>query len=261
LERSPDRALLALVQMTSQEVSHYASSHALLVAVLCDLMAVKVLKLEPGQRRSLVLAALSMNVSMAALQNLLATQDQPPDPSQRAQIAGHAKQSADMLRNCGVSDEVWLEAVLHHHDAAPGELLARPVGLQCARMIQRADLFAARLSPRRHRRALSAAAAVQIAYLDEQKQPDEAGMALIKATGLYPPGCLVQLASGELGVVAKRGQTADKPVVAVVVGKSGLPIGVPVLRQTSHASHTVVRSLAPHELNVRLNMSEILNLG
>jgi len=259
LQRSPDRALLALVSMAGRELNHYAAAHAVLVAALCELVAAQVQDMPVDKRQSLGLAALSMNIAMASLQNILAVQERPPNDVQRAQIAGHPGQSAEQLRQLGVTDEVWLEAVAHHHDAAPGPLASRPIGQQLARMIQRADLFAARLSPPKNRRALSAAAAAQVAYQDENRRPDEAGMQLIKAIGIYPPGCLVELASGEQGVVVRRGMQADKPVVVSVVSRSGLPIGVPVLRQTSNSSYGIVRSLAPHEVKLRLNLEDLLN--
>jgi HD-GYP domain-containing protein (c-di-GMP phosphodiesterase class II) len=258
LQRSPDRALLALVSMAGRELDHYAASHAVLVAALCELVAAQVLAMPVARRQSLTLAAMSMNIAMASLQNVLAMQERPPDEAQRAQIAGHSRESAEQLRQLGVTDELWLEAVAHHHDAVAGPLACRPVGLQLARIILRADLFAARLSPRKNRRALSAAAAAQVAYLDENKQPDEAGMALIKAIGIYPPGCFVELASGEVGVVVRRGKQAAKPSVEAVVSRSGLPIGVPILRQTCNSSYGIVRSLAPHEVKLLLDLEGLL---
>ena len=52
--------------------------------------------------------------------------------------------------------------------------------------------------------AMAGASAARAVYLDELKQPDEAGAALIKTTGLYPPGSLVRLSSGEMGLVVRK---------------------------------------------------------
>lgn len=260
LARAPDRALLALVFRAGREAELYAASHAVLVAVMAELVA-QVLSLPLPERRQLGCVALSMNLGMFELQNRLALQPDAPDAAQRAAIAGHAAESVRLLRQLGVEEPVWLEAVAQHHAAAPGPLAARAPGSRLARIVRQADLFAARLSPRHGRRALSAAAAAQAAYLDEQRQPDEAGAALIKATGLYPPGCLVRLASGEVGVVLRRGPQADKPVVASLVGKGGLPLGVPALRHTRQEAHAVKASLAPHEVNLRLELEPLLSLA
>ncbi|MGS0759346.1 HD-GYP domain-containing protein, partial [Roseateles sp. GG27B] len=69
------------------------------------------------------------------------------------------------------------------------------------RGLRRIDLFCARLSPRRSRQALAGASAARTVYLDELQKPDAAGAILIKTMGLYPPGSLVRLANGQVGVV------------------------------------------------------------
>lgn len=54
-------------------------------------------------------------------------------------------------------------------------------------------------------------AAMQASYYDEEHQVDEAGAALVKTLGVYPPGAFVRLASREVGVVIRRGTTATTP--------------------------------------------------
>lgn len=260
LEENPDRMLLWLVHNAGREMECYSASHALLVATVCGLSARHVPHWKVPQVASLCSAALTMNISMTAQQDLLAQQDQAPSPAQKTMIKGHAQASADLLRHACVDDEHWLQAVIHHHDAGPGPLTDRPLGQQLARLLQRADLFAARLSPRRRRRPLSAAGAAQVTYLDENKQPDEAGTALIKATGICPPGGMVQLASGEQGIVIRRGRLANQPVVASLIGKSGLPLGEPVVRNTALAAHAIARTLAVHEVKILVPIETVISL-
>jgi hypothetical protein len=129
---------------------------------------------------------------------------------------------------------------------------------QLARLIRRADVFAARLSPRRTRKAMSATAAAKAAYLDENQKPDEAGAAIIKATGLYPPGSFVRLATDEVAIVLRRGLRANTPQVASIVGRNGLPIAKPVVRDTRLKTHEITGSATPHEVNVRLDIDSLL---
>lgn len=256
----PDDALLLLVHAATQEFRDYSVSHAVLVAVLCELGSRHVVGVTPAQRLSMRCAALSMNVSMTALQNQLALQDSPLTGSQRGQVESHAQRSAEALKAAGVSDELWLEAVTQHHSAPPGPLAAMSPGLRLARLIRRADIFAARMSPRRGRLAMSATAAAKAAYLNEDNQPDEAGSAIIKATGLYPPGCLVKLANGEVGVVLRRGRRANAPVVASIVNPAGAVLASPALRSTHMPATAVTGGVAPHEVKVRLNLQRLLQL-
>jgi hypothetical protein len=107
---------------------------------------------------------------------------------------------------------------------------------------------------------MSVTAAAKAAYLDEQQRPDEAGSAVIKGSGLYPPGCLVRLRSGEIGVVLRRGRRANEPVVACIVNARGIALGEPALRNTRLATHEVTGGVAPHEVKVRLNPQSLLRM-
>jgi HD-GYP domain-containing protein (c-di-GMP phosphodiesterase class II) len=261
INSDPDDALLVLVHGATQEFRDYSASHAVLTAVVCELASRHVPGVSPAERGSLRCAALTMNVAMTALQNHLAQQESRLNPQQREQVDSHAERGVQALRAAGVTDELWLEAVRHHHDAPPGPLAALSPAQRLARLIQRADVFAARMSPRRGRPAMSATAAAKAAYLDENGQPDEAGSAIIKAVGLYPPGCLVRLASQEIAVVLRRGRRANAPVVASIVNPAGAVLASPALRSTHLPAHAVSGGVAPHEVKVRLNLQRLLQMS
>lgn len=260
LASDTDTALLLLVHGATQEFHDYSVRHAMLVAVVCELVARHLPTWNAELRPSLRCAALTMNVTMTQLQNLLATQDTPITPPQLAQIEHHGKKGAVLMRSAGVTDELWLGAVEHHHDMPPGPLANLPVAQQLARLIQRADIFAARLSPRKKRQAMSATAAAKAVYLDEFQKPDEAGSGIIKAIGLYPPGCLVRLKSGEIAVVLRQGRKSTEPVVATVISAAGTAVAEPALRNTGFPQHAVVGGVAAHEAKVRLNLERLVKL-
>jgi HD-GYP domain-containing protein (c-di-GMP phosphodiesterase class II) len=260
LDADPDAALLALIHGTTQEMHQYSVSHALLVLVVCELAA-RHLAWPAEWRPALRHAALTMNIARTALQDELALQDGPVTPRQRETIDQHAARAVTQMHKLGVTDELWLDAVEHHHASQPGPLVELPPMLQLARLIQRADIFAARLSPRRMRQAMAATAAAKAAYLDENQQADEAGAAIIKGLGIYPPGSYVQLASREVAVVLRRGQRANEPRVATVIGKTGTPMGLPVVRDTRQKAFAITGGIAPHEVKLRLNLERLLQLG
>jgi len=261
VETDADLAMLVLVQATTSDAHHYSVTHSVLVAVLCELAARQLPGFTPECRSSLRFAALTMNISMTALQDQLALQEEPPSARQRALIDNHAQRAVQCLIEAGVTDPLWLQAVEHHHAALAGPLAAQSPGLQLARLVQRADIFSARLSMRRARPALAASAAVKAAYLDEHQQADEAGKAVIQATGIYPPGSYVKLGSGEVAVVLRRGSHAKTPKVASIVSKSGTVLVEPVLRDTRVRPHDVTGGVAPHEVKVRLHMEKLLRLA
>lgn len=259
LEQAGDAALLLLIYDAGQDHLNYSARHALLSLLLAELSA-RQLGWPLDWREALGRAALSMNLAISAQQDRHAAQVEGLSASQRQQLTGHGDRGAALLQTLGVDDALWLSAVRLHHEAGPGTLAARSPGEQLARLLRRVDQYGARLSPRRNRRALSAALAAHAVYLDELGQPDEAGAALIKAVGLYPPGSLVRLAQGEQGMVIKRGHSANLPLVAALIGKSGNPLSDPVPRDTRLASQAIAASLAPHELRLRVQLERLLKL-
>jgi hypothetical protein len=201
-----------------------------------------------------------MNLSMTDLQDRLALQSEPPSQAQRATIDAHAGKSVERLMVMGVTDATWLEAVRDHHTQVPGPLRDRSVSQQVARLIQRADMFAARLAPRTTRPPVAPGAAMQACYFDENRKIDEAGAALIKAVGIYQPGSFVRLATDEIAVVVKRGLNTSTPRVAVLVNRNGLPTVEPIVRDTSLKDHRVIASVAHREVKVQINLARLLAL-
>ena len=259
-QRNPDGALFALIQLSATETAMYSATHAMLVSVMCGLAAREVLGWPELEQVPLRKAALTMNLSMAELQDRLAVQRRPPDTVQRNHIDAHARLSMTLLQAMGVSDPVWLDAVAAHHAVEPGPLSSKTTAQRLARLIQRADMFAARLSPRLTRPAVSPALAMQACYFDEDKNVDEAGAALIKAVGIYQPGSYVKLASKEVGVVVRRGANTSTPRVAVVLNRSGMPTMEHALRDTADKDFRVLASVPHAEVKVKIQLERLLPL-
>lgn len=257
---NPDGALFALFHLAGTEISLYSATHAMLVSVMCALAAREVLRWPAQQEAVLCKAALTMNLGMTALQDRLATQREAPTQGQRDLIAQHPERSVTLLRQLGVHDADWLEAVRDHHRSQPGPLRERQPGQTMARLIQRADAFAARLSPRASRGPAAAMTAMQACYYDENRQIDEAGAALIKAVGVYSPGSLVRLVSHEIGIVVRRGANTTTPRVAVLVNREGMATGENVLRDTSQREWRIEASVPRHDFKVKINLDRMLAL-
>ena len=258
--RNPDGTLFALIHLAGSEVNQYSASHAMLVNVICSLAARDVLKWPQAQLKALSSAALTMNISMTELQDRLAVQKEPPTPAQLQRIQTHAPRSVDLLQQMGVSDVLWLETVLNHGAKTPGPLARRADGQRLARLIQRADMFAARLSPRATRASELPGTAMQSCYFDENKQIDEAGAALIKAVGIYSPGTYVKLASQEVAVVIKRGLNTTMPKVAVLINRQGMPTGEPSMRDTSQADYRIIASVPSRDVKVTHSLDKLMGL-
>ena len=194
-EQTPDATLLGLIYLSAQETRMYSATHSMLVSCVCMLVAREMLRWPSSRVQQLGHAALSMNIAMTELQDQLVLQTQPLTATQIAALEDHAERSEALLRHLGVADPVWLEALRCHHHRTPGPLSKKTEAQQMARLLQRADIFGARLAPRAARLPMPVTAAMQASYYDEEHQVDEAGAALVKTLGVYPPGAFVRLAS------------------------------------------------------------------
>ena len=256
----PDATLFALIHLASRETAMYSGTHAMLVCVVCCMAARDVLQWDDATVQTVGMACLTMNISMTELQDILAQQVDRPTEAQMASISMHASSSADLLQGLGVADAVWLEAVRRHHEPPSGRLADMTAAERAARLIERADIFAARASPRVSRWAMPAAIAMRASYFDDDHRVDEAGASLITAMGVYPPGSFVRLASSEVGVVLKRGKTGTTPRVATVLNRQGMPVGETVVRDTSLATFKITASMPHREVKVQLPLGKMLGM-
>ena len=246
--RRPDAALYWLLYQCAHSTAHYSSQHALLCALVARETA---LQLGWADERlvDITVAALTMNVSMQRLQDRLASAPALITAPMRAEIASHPERSATMLAGAGASERIVAIVRLHHeNDGRP--LDALDACGQAARLLHRADVFTAKLSRRHDRAPMSPLQAARDSFLGPGGVPDTIGAALLKAVGMYPPGSFVELQSGERGIVIARGRQANLPLVAALVSASGMPLAVPVLRQSSDRRHAVKSALAANAVKV-----------
>ena len=245
--RDPDAALAAM-QLRLDAADHAARQmHAGIVCVL----AARKMQLPTLAGDALVAAALTHDVALGPLAARLNGHNADLTPAQRRQVEAHAQDGTDLLLEAGVTDPLWLDAVLHHHERLDGS--GYPHGLRgeeiaaTTRMLAIADIYTALVRPRAYREALHARHALRTIFLERGKGVDEdlAAM-LVKEVGVYPPGTLVRLANDEIGVVLRRGVDAARPLVARVITADGLRASVAVARDTREPELAIVEPV-PHE--------------
>ncbi len=256
--RNQDATLFALMHLSATELRSYSALHAMLVCVMAELAATEVLDWPQDMVSTLGRVALTMNISMTAMQDEMALQTTPLTDTQRHLIEVHAAFSSEILKDLGATDPVWIEAVYHHLDKTPGPLKPRPPALRIARLIQRANVFGAMLAPRASREPLQPSVAMQACYFDENREVDEAGAALIKVVGIYSPGSYVRLATQEVAVVVRRGANTTTPRVAVLVNRQGMPTAEPIFRDTSQKDYRIIATVAHRDVNVKLSLDRLL---
>lgn len=242
VDKDADVALFLTVRQQDRRFALYALTHSLHCAVLA-LLTARHLGWPDARVQSLASAALTMNLSMLDLQATMAEQDTPPTKRQLEQIRAHPQSSAALLSAAGITDADWLSAIAEHHEQPGGggypNQLAE-VG-QPAQILRAVDVLLAKISPRAARPPMNPQTATR--QLFQQRPGDPLAMAVIKTVGIHPPGCLLVLASGEIGVAIRRHPTGTQPLVATLSDRKGKPVGETHRRDTTQAEFAVTGPL------------------
>lgn len=251
VDQDVDMALYHVVRQESAHLFYYGYNHSIHTAVLCLLMARR-LQWPPDRVQSLVQAALTMNLAILHLQGVMAEQDTPMRESQKAQIRAHPELAVRWLTEAGVTDEHWLGAIAQHHEHVDGS--GYPQGCkeigELAIALRVADVFTAKISPRKLRTALPIQEAARQLFREDHGGP--LSSAVIKEFGLYPPGEVVKLTCGEIGVVMRRTDSVKSPLVAVITDARGHPSVHTLQRDTSQAPYAIIGSVADKSLVARM---------
>ena len=262
LLQDTDTALYLLFQLATTSTAGYSASHALVCAVLCHITA-KELDLPAKERDSLVHAAMTMNIAMTELQDQLAELAGKPNAQQQAAVRNHATQGCLLLARLGVTDELWLDVVASHHEdvSRPGELHLLPPAERLAHILRMIDRYAAMISPRKSRSGRSVTESLRLAVSGARGERDEVGHALVRAVGLCPPGTFVRLDNRETGVVLRRSDKANHPLVAILLDSRGESYSQPRLHRTAVSTPRIQAALSHAQAPIQLNHHTMVQLG
>lgn len=238
-EQDPDAALACIHVCRDFE---YGILHPVHTAMLSNILG-KHLNMGIEIRTALMAAGLTMNLGMFELQHILRKQSSPLTGEQRVGIQAHPLVGERLLRDVGVSDELWLRIVAQHHEKIDGS--GYPDGLKgddiCteAKLLMLTDIYSGLITPRENRALINAHEALQKMYQMGGKGLDSGLIShLIREIGVYPPGSFVKLINGEIAVVVKRPvkkQSKDStvPAVASLVSPRGGMYDMPHQRDCS----------------------------
>ncbi|MGA7800251.1 MAG: HD domain-containing phosphohydrolase [Gammaproteobacteria bacterium] len=231
-------------------------SHMVHQAILCEVV-MRRLEWDEQRRLSTVAAALTSNLAMLDLQRILTEQAGPLTQAQYSRVRRHPAAGRELLERAGVSDPVWLDAVLYHHERLDGSgytlgLSGPAVGVE-ARVIALADIYLAMISPRAYRQEVLAKEALREIFVQRGKSVDEdMAVTFIKELGVFPPGAFVMLENGETGIVVQRGKDGTCPVVSSVISPRGGPYARP-LRRACDKQHYAIREMVARDPSVPVN--------
>ncbi|OEZ91635.1 HD-GYP domain-containing protein [Duganella phyllosphaerae] len=211
VEQHADIALAAI--LLNQIAGSYAVRHCIETAVVVVVVARRLGKTRV-ETLTLTAAALTMNVGMLRHQDTFQNKHTPLSSEELAIVRRHPEDSANLLQCAGVQDDDWISCVLLHHENDDGSGypagIASPEVTLNAKLLSLADRYCAQVSARNYRRSILPDQALR-ALREDRANPVDADLLDVfqQELGDYPPGCLVRLHGGEIGVVSRRG--ADGP--------------------------------------------------
>ena len=227
--------------------------HALHVALLAaELAAAQGLDAE--RIKSIIGAALTMNLSTLPLHDEMFHLNGTPDAAKRQEIHQHPMRGVSCLLRIGKFHRQWIEAVGAHHEnidgsGYPGQLKGADIPLS-ARMVRVADTLAARLTgrkirPPRHwnlRHAHKTKQLVQHIFGDDLARLDlPLTHRIISVLTRFPPGSLVRLSNSELALVTRRGaiSSAGPRQVLAIFDATGQAYETPQPRRLGLNDYTI----------------------
>ncbi|WP_193583100.1 HD-GYP domain-containing protein [Laribacter hongkongensis] len=232
LDRDRD-ALLAACHLERQAA--YIDVQQVLGAVVAVLAAREAGMAETVQK-SLACAALGRDLALLPVQPQLDEWSGPLSDELCELIRRHPEEGARLVRTAGVQDGMWLDVMLHHHERYDGS--GYPHGLHgdqlhpaCA-LLAVADSYAAMVTSRANREGRFPQEVLRELYLASGVLYSPAAVRLVvKTLTPYPPGTLVRLHGGEVGVFRNGARSGERPGVWVLYDPSGMPLLRPQARQ------------------------------
>lgn len=208
ISRNPD-ACLWVTRLKQHD--RYTYQHSLNAAMWAVSLG-RQMGLPRRDLRSLAMGCMLMDVGKLRVDAALLQADRVLTPAESLEVATHVSHGLAILRECGVLNQDVIDMVAYHHERFDGS--GYPKGLSreqipaFARIAAIVDTYDALTSNRNHATRRSPSDAIKILY--EARDVDfqaELVEAFIQAIGIYPAGTLVELSSGEVGVVVAEYRT------------------------------------------------------
>lgn len=244
-------AVMWLLRLKQRD--QYSFDHAMDVSVNMILLGAHIgwrdLKL-----LDLGMAGLMQDIGKVQLPTDLLAKTEPLTKAERAVVRSHVASSLEILvSQPGMSQNVTITVSRHHErwdgSGYPRGLRFEQIGT-AAEIAGLADAFCAMLKDKPYRSALGHQEALEELHgLRGKHFSPELMEQFVQCIGLYPVGTMVELSTGEVGVVIQQNRVKrSRPNVVIMLDKDKQPVRsyrVVDLRLERHAALRIARAL-PH---------------
>ncbi len=219
-------ALAALTRM--RQIDNYVYSHAISCSVWGAVVG-RQLGLPPSDINALAMTCSVMDLGKTALPLELLSKPEEPSEEEWDALKRHVDLSVELLERNGMKDARILNAVRTHHERHDGS--GYPNGLEgnkipaFGRIAGLIDSYDAMISVRPYATTRSSYQAVQEIHNQAgTKFQQELVEYFIKAIGVFPVGAIVELNTGEVGIVVSQSENNRlKPKVMLILQEDKQP--------------------------------------
>jgi putative nucleotidyltransferase with HDIG domain len=266
MSRNPDACIwLARLKQHDQ----YAYQHSLSASIWAVALG-RQLGLPRHDLRSLAIGCMLMDVGKLRVDANLLRAPRSLTEEEADRMREHVAHGVQIVRESGMMNQDVLDIVAHHHERFDGS--GYPQGLvgdqipAVARIAAIVDTYDAVTSKRSHATAISPSDAIKLLYRSRNIEfQAELVEVFIQAVGIYPAGTIVELTSGEVGVVVSEYRTQRlKPRIMMLLDKRKYRLREPRLIDLSElaadpesAPLAIARSLEPGAYDIDLSKLEI----
>jgi len=222
-----ENALLLLSKIKNKD--EYTAEHCINVSILGAAFG-KHLGLLEGEIRTLALCGMLHDVGKMRIDDAILNKPGALAPEEFEIMKKHATYGRDILAALPTLEHAAVDVAYSHHERMDGKGYPRGLPSQqipiFAKMIGLVDTYDAITSSRVYDKGRASMQALQIIHRNKGTQFDaELAIEFIRMIGVYPPGSIVELENGEVGIVAANQKSSKlKPVVLIVRDATKQPI-------------------------------------
>jgi HD-GYP domain-containing protein (c-di-GMP phosphodiesterase class II) len=240
-------AVLANLQLLKND--KYSLRHSFQTALLTEIL-LRHLDRPVEARRYAMAGALTMNIGMLEIQDALYSQKIELTLDQKRTMIAHPKIASEALRKASIDHPTWIEVVNHHHEMIDGsgyprKLHKNELSIE-SQAVSLADRYCAMISKREYRPGLLPNVAANDLMNRQSATIDPIiATAFVSEVGNHPPGTVVFLANGEMGIVVNRLSNASHPLVRSLRSSSGIRYPEPPKRNTRERAFAITEAMSP----------------
>lgn len=222
-----DNALLLLTKIKNKD--EYTAEHCINVSILSAAFA-KHLGLLEGEIRTVALCGLLHDVGKMRIDDAILNKPGALTPEEFAVMKNHTTFGRDVLAALPRLAHSAVDVAYSHHERMDGKGYPRGLSGQqiplFAKIVGLVDTYDAITSSRVYDKGRASMEALQIIHRNKASQFDaELAVEFIRMIGVYPPGSIVEMSNGEVGIIVATHPTSKlKPRVLLVRDSNKNPL-------------------------------------